>query len=281
MTTTTRRSSRALLLVPALLSAVVVSAGAQVNSRPIRPAEQAFLDCVASEFAKILPPVPAGWAEVERRIYDAGGMTSDWDAPISADYEVQLVSSELEARQKVVEQREQDAADKNRGAFEAANARNQKLIEEYSAKIMAAAGRNDEAGQKRLQAELEKKMADGMPAPSGAAPELSDTYARIRISINPYNAPVMAEKKLLAPPGFTWVGRREPDANSSAREGVTRYLIGRWVPDTEGSGHTLKYTPNKGATVYGIAMEIEARADRADALFRAMSIVRLKALLQQ
>ena len=123
MTTTTRRSSRALLLVPALLSAVVVSAGAQVNSRPIRPAEQAFLDRVASEFAKILPPVPAGWAEVERRIYDAGGMTSDWDAPISADYEVQLVSSELEARQKVVEQREQDAADKNRGAFEAANAR--------------------------------------------------------------------------------------------------------------------------------------------------------------
>lgn len=281
MTITTRRFSRALLIVPALLSVIVASAGAQVNARPIRPAEQAFLDRLAAEFAKILPPVPAGWAEVERRIFDTGGMTNDWDAPISADYEVQLVSSDLEARQKVVEQREQEATDKNKDAFDAATARNQKLLEEYSAKMMAAAGRNDEAGQKRLQAELEKKMAAGMPAASGTAPELSDTYARIRIAINPYNAPVAAEKKMLAPPGFTWVGRREPDANSSAREGVTRYLIGNWVVNTVGSGHTLKYTPNKGAVVYGIIMEIEARADRADALFKAMNITRLKALLQQ
>lgn len=281
MDTTSRRSRRALLLVSALLALVAASASAQVNSRPIRPSEQAFLDRLAAEFAKILPPVPAGWVEVERMVYDAGGMTSDWDAPIKADYAWTIVSADIEARRKVVEQREQDAAEKDKDAFDAATARNQKLLEEYSAKMMAAAGRNDEAGQKRLQAELEKKMAAGMPAAPGAAPELSDTDARIRITINPYSASVAAEKKMLAPPGFFWVGRREPDAHSSAREGVTRYLLGRWVPDTEGSGHTLKFTPNKGAVVYGIVLQIEARADRAEALFQAMSIVRLKALLQQ
>ena len=69
MTVSIRGSFRALLVGPALLCAVAANAGAQggmVNSRPLRPAEQAFIDRLAAEFAKILPPVPAGWAEVER-----------------------------------------------------------------------------------------------------------------------------------------------------------------------------------------------------------------------
>lgn len=274
------RFVRAFLTVTALLCVVAASANAQVNSRKMTSAEQAFVDRLAAEFAKVLPPVPAGWTEVERRIFDAGGMTSDWDAPIQAEYEWLIVRADVEARQEVVRKREQEMADKNRDAFEAATARNQKLIEEYAAKLMAAAGRNDEAAQRRLQAELEKKMGDGMPAVSGSAPELSDTDARIHISINPYSAPVLDEKQMQPPSGFSWVGRREPHVNSSAREGVTRYLIGKWAANTVGSGHTLKYTPNKGAVVYGIVVEIEARADRADALFKAMSIERLKALLQ-
>ena len=232
-----RRSIRALVAVPALLWVAAATAHAQVNSRKMTPAEQTFVDRLSFEFAKILPAVPAGWAEVERRVYDAAGMTSDWEAPIQADYEWVIVSAELEAKQKVVEKREQEMADKNRDAFEAATLRNQKLIEEYSAKLVAAAGRNDEPAQKRLQAELEKKMAAGMPAMPGSAPELSDTDARIRILINPYSAPELAEKPLQVPPGFVWVGRREPQPNSSAREGTTRYLIGKWDVNTVGSGH--------------------------------------------
>lgn len=290
MSITTRRLLGGLLLLPVLLCVVADSGAAQVNvagqvnTRAIRPAEQAFLDRMAAEFAKILPPVPAGWVEVERRIYDSGGTTSDWSAPLSADYAWLIVSSDLEARQKVVDQRLQEASEKNQGAFDAATARNQKLMEEFSAKLQAAIAKQDQALVDRLQADFKKKMDEGAKAttPSTArAPELSDTDARISISINPYNASVMAEKQLPTPTGFSWAGRREPDENSSDREGVTRYLIGNWAPDSDGSGRTLKFTPNKATVVYGIAIEIQARADRAEALFRAMSIVRLKALLQQ
>lgn len=280
-----RRNLRALLVVLVSLCVAVTSAGGQggmANSRKVTAAEQAFVDRLAAEFAKILPPVPAGWAEVERKIYESGGMTSDWDAPISADYEVQFVSADLETRQKLVEKRQEEMAEKNKDAFEASAARNEKLMAEFSVKLEAAMKKQDQALIDRLQADFKKQMdAGAMAAPSAPAPELSDTYARIRISINPYNAPVMEEQRMPTPPGFTWVGRRAPNENQSDREGVTRYLIGNWAVNTVGSGHTLKFTPNKGTVVYGIAVEIEARADRADALFRAMSIVRLKALLQQ
>lgn len=278
----TLRSVRTLLVVPAMLSLVVASAWAQMNSRPLRPAEQAFLDRIAAEFAKILPPVPAGWAEVERRIYDAGGMTSDWDGPLNPTYQVQLVRTDLEARQEVVRKRGQEMTDKNRDAFEAATARTQKMMEEYGAKMQAALEKNDQAAQKRLTDEYEKNMAAASKAsamPDVPRPELSDTYAHIDISINPYNESVAAEKKILAPAGFLFAERSEPDKNSSDREGVTRYVLGAWSVNTVGGGYDLKFTPNKGAVVYGIEVRIEARADRADALFKAMNIARLKALL--
>lgn len=279
MERSTSRSIRALVAVPALLCVMVATAHAQVNSRKMTPAEQAFVDRLGAEFAKILPAVPAGWAEVERRIYDAGGMTSDWDAPIQADYEWVIVSADIEARQEVVRKREQDMIDKNKDAFDAAVARNQAMMEKFGVKLEAAMKKNDQAAVDRLQAEYKKKMDDGAKAaalPDVPRPEMSDTDARIRIAFNPYVAPVMDEKLMPTPPGFLFVGRSE----SSAREGLTRYVIGNWAVNTAGSGHTLKFTPNKGAVVYGIIVEIEARPDRADALFKAMSIARLKALLQ-
>lgn len=264
-----------------LLSAEAGAQGGMVNSRPIRPAEQAFIDRVTAEFAKILPPLPAGWTEVERKLFDAGGTVSDWDAPVQADYEWQIVVSDIEARQKKVDARQEAAAAAGKDAFEAAAARTQKLMEEFSTKLEAAMKRNDQAAATKLQQEFEKTMADAAKAapPIVAAPELSDSYARIRVMVNPYSAPVAAEKKLPAPPSFAWAGRSEPDANHADREGVTRYLIGNWQPDGSG-GHTLKFTPNKQGIAYGIVVEIEARADRAEALFRAMNSVRLKALLQ-
>lgn len=278
-----RRITRLLQSLSLCLAITAAAADAQVNARPLRPAEQAFLDRLAVEFARILPPLPAGWTEVERKIHDAFGVTSDWEAPIQADYSWSIVRSDIEARQAVVEQRELDSANRNRDSFDAAAARNEKLMTEFSVKLEAAMKKQDQALVDRLQKEFQKQMEAGTRGmtPSGSrAPELSDTDAHIRLSINPYNAPVLEEKRQQAPPGIVWVGRREPDPNASAREGTTRYLIGNWIVDAAGSGHTLKFTPNKGAVVYGIVLEIEARADRADALFRAMSLVRLKALLQ-
>lgn len=137
---------------------------------------------------------------------------------------------------------------------------------------------------KRLQEEFEKKMAAGAKAaaaPVVAAPELSDSYARIRIHINLYNAPGLAsEKRLPAPAGFVAAGRSEPDENNADREGVNRYLLGNWKPSSANGDYTLTFTPGRQAAVYGIVVEIEARADRAEALFKVLSKVRLQALLQ-
>lgn len=282
MTRPGKSALAALAIVSLLLSGVTAIVGAQVNSRPIKPAEQAFVDRLASDFGKILPRVPSGWTEVERRIFDAGGSVSDWDAPIQADYEVQLVASDIEERQKIVQKREEDSSEKNKDAFEAAAARNQKLMDEFGTKLGAAAARNDTAAMRRLQADFEKNMdggAKGSNLPTVDRKELSDSYARIRVQVNPYHAPVLAEKRLTAPAGFVWVGRRERDENNAEKEGVTRYLLGAWTPNAN-SGYTLKYTPNKGAVAYGIIVEIEARADRADALFRAMNSAALQAMLR-
>ena len=133
----------------------------------------------------------------------------------------------------------------------------------------------------RPMADFQKQMAlSAKGPPVTASPELSDTYARIHISINPYNSQALTStSKMQVPAGFTAVGRAEPGEATSDREGVTSYLIGQWQPD-QGGGYTLKFTPNKGTVVYGISVRIEGRPDRADALFKAMNITRLKALLQ-
>jgi hypothetical protein len=244
-------------------------------------AEQTFVNRITAELLKILPPVPAGWAEVERRDYDAGGMTSEGVEPIQVDYELQLVSKDIEARQKIVEERQQAMIEKNRAALDAQTAKNEKLMEDFSAKLQAAIAKNDQALVDRLQADFQKRMAAGAQGPpTVASPELSDTYARIHISINPFNSSALTiAKKIPVPVGFTAVGRSEPSEATSDREGVTSYLIGHWQPD-QSSGYTLKFTPNKGTVVYGVSIAIEARADRSDALFKTMNIARLKALLQ-
>jgi hypothetical protein len=276
------RSAQRGIATAALLCIAATISPAQVNTRPIKPAEQAWFDRVAAEFAKLLPPVPAGWSEVERRVFDPAGMVSDWEAPHQADYEVQLVVSDLETRQKAVDAREQATADRNKGAFDAAEARSQKIMNDFQAKLEAALKKNDQAAVEKLQADFAKQIAAnaaGNGLQKSARPELSDSYARIRLSINPYSASQLEEKKLANPTGFVWAGRREQGENTDDREGVSRYILGAFVPDGNG-GYTLKFTPNKHAVVYGLVIEIEARADRADALFRAMNVTRLKALLQ-
>ena len=115
----------------------------------------------------------------------------------------------------------------------------------------------------------------GEPA---AAPELSDTYARIRLHVNPYSASAQAEKKIAAPAGFTWAGRLDRNEHIDGSEGVTEYVLGSWAPN-DGS-FKLTYTPNKGAVAYGIVLEIEARKDRADAVFNAMNLAVLKGMLR-
>ncbi len=252
--------------------------------RKIRPAEQALLDRLAGEFSKILPPVPSGWVEVDKRVFDAGGTVQNMDpAPVGAEYEWRIAVADLALREEVVERRQAALVELNRGRLEAAAAANQKVMDEYAAKIEAAITRNDQAAIKRLQEEMTARMAQGLKdatPPIASAPELSDTYARIRIAVNDYNAAtVPGETRLPTPAGFVVASRRNRIESQADREGETWYLLGNWKPQA-GDSWTLQFAPNKTAAVYGVVLVIEARADRAAALFLALDKARLQALLK-
>lgn len=281
------RHAPAIGLMAALVLCVTAwPAGAQDTGaiRKIRPAEQALLDRIAEEFSKILPPVPTGWIEVEKRVFDAGGMLQNMDpAPVGAEYEWRIAVADLALREAVVERRQAAVVDINRGRLEAAAAANQKVMDEYAAKIEAAITRNDQPALKRLQQEMATRLAQGLKdatPPIATAPELSDTYARIRIAINDYSAStITGDKRLVTPAGFVAAGRRDRIETQADREGETWYLLGHWKSQSEGSW-TLQFTPGRTAAVYGVVLEIEARADRAEALFRALDKARLQALLK-
>jgi len=274
-----------LVVVGALAAALITpSLGAQCD-RPGKPAELAFLKRTMEAVDRALPAPPAGWKEYDRRRTDTplSELVTQCDGePLSINLYWELTVADIDERaEKARERMGASVGSELSKMTGGAGGDAIKRLEELTEQMTAAASRNDQAAMKRIEAEMQKAMAAANAnAPTGdiRMERCDDCTATVRITVNASQS-VAGGTRRTPPAGAAQHTRLELDKlPHNAREGISTFLVGRWSLD--GETWKLAYPPNQSTTVHGFEIQVEAKHDRAVALFGALRQSGLFKLMQ-
>ncbi|MGA9750793.1 MAG: hypothetical protein WBS54_03295 [Acidobacteriota bacterium] len=275
---------------------VVCAAGvialADGDTRPATAAERAFTGKVCRVFTAALPAPPQGWT-----LADSSEPTPPTAVagrnPRPIEVECRVVWQDA-AKARAAQQREMEAfqAVKTDPALEAKQEKLQKQMGALSEQFGAAIQKNDAAGAKRIQDQLQsvsqelQKVLTAQSAGFTAAAkagEIHDVQAEVSLQANStytYLRRGTPESPQAGLPSY----RMEPDPKNTQEEGTTAVFLGPWRASPQSGATAMQATSPAGTSttsVQTLIVRVKGDKARARAILERVNWAALKGLLSR
>ncbi len=272
--------------------AVGMAVLADGDTRPTTAAERAFCGKVCGVFTAALPAPPQGWSLVDSSEPTPPAAVAGRNArPIEVECRVVWQDA---ARARAAQQRQMAAFQsvKPDPALDAKQEKLQKQMSALSEQFGAAIQKNDAAGAKRIQEQLQsvsqelQKVLTAQSAGFTAAAktgEVHDVRAEVSLQANGTYA-YLRRATPEAPLAGLPIYRMEPDPQNTQEEGITAVFLGPWRSSPQSGGTALQAPPPTGASttsVQTLIVRVQGDKTRARAILERVNWGTLRGLLSR
>lgn len=279
-------------IVGLLVCAAGMAVLADGDTRPTTAAERAFCGKVCRAFTAALPAPPQGWT-----LADSSEPTPPTAVagrnPRPIEVECRVVWQDA-AKARAAQQREMQAFQsvKTDPALEAKQEKLQKQMSALSEQFGAAIQKNDTAGAKRIQDQLQsvsqelQKVLTAQSAGFTAAAkagEVHDVQAEVSLQANntyAYLRRGTSDSALAGLPTY----RMEPDPQNTQEAGTTSVFLGPWRSSPQSGGISMQAPPAAGASttsVQTLIVRVKGDKARARAILERVNWAVLRGLLSR